>query len=1077
MKLSGHLKSVRAAWTLGWIILASAHAVCRGADKPAESHDKQPTAKQPPTPIPRETDGFDVIPGLGFDPARSAAAAAAYPAVRSARIHIKFGAAEHGNLAAFDAARRLLDESGARLAAGPQAAAAETVANLKREAVGLRTVAATRLFGRFPLIRAFGLEADDEDEEFIIHAYTTPGDAERHAIRDALTRIGKSASSDPLHVLILVPGESRTDRISSPLAEFVDSEAHAALTNVPNLKLYPGALRADLDPMPAWNAPDPAFAPICLQFLKRISPQKKPASVMVIMVREFAGEFPDGHWVQAQQRTFEAAELEKAEEKPEKLEAAKVRVSEGLSRDWSRFRMGTLMAICGLWIVSTLTHSTLSATYGPAWGGWQRWFALPTSGFLIGMILTPLIMLALQRWLPPPQTHAMSGAWWPCTAGALSLILPAGVFRLGAGSAGRYVPSISCHGRWGVAFVPVAFGVCAAWIRPATYALGGQSVHMLVALGIAAALLVYCFGRAIDLADHFPAAMTPIALALALVFGVGAFLGSPALLWVVAGLAGLTTGLWTGVLLRRPPSLGNDDLAPSREGLGARCPRTLEQLRAALQSPRYQPPPEFEQLRQALEWTGATRATWIGLVGASAAGKSAAARHLISELQASCPELQILVGSCAEGAAPFQPFREALTELGVSPGLIAAHAQGGEVNSVFERLADEFIPFWDFFSGNGDDDDEEKSRSDLLAAVTNALHAATQKQQLLLFLDDVQWIDEGSAAVLKHLRENFPPGCDSHLIVIVASRNSQPLEPLGLKGTLFSLTPPSTTEQVRILNRSLGIEPASAKRLIQALGVMSHETGAMFWLLRAIRELLADNGFTATSRGFALAARYSRPGQLPVPAALRAKLTESLRASGQYLPVLECAAILGEKFRVDDLAECLGMDRLKLLQILRYLEQEWQLVRDIPSDEECYAFSSTYLLEIIRDDLKVGRQDPQHPTGPSKIAREWNARIASVLERRTPRTPQLAYAIAQHFAAAGKAYADQSLTHCLAAARLARNQHAFQAARRFLAWAEQAARWAHRPVDFTEERQRINADEATLTGQSRVPALPAVTTD
>lgn len=237
----------------------------------------------------------------------------------------------------------------------------------------------------------------------------------------------------------------------------------------------------------------------------------------------------------------------------------------------------------------------------------------------------------------------------------------------------------------------------------------------------------------------------------------------------------------------------------------------------------------------------------------------------------------------------------------------------------------------------------------------------------------------------------------------------------------------------------------------------------MFWLIRAVSQLVADKALEATPRGFALRSQFSKRGPLPVPAAMRAKLVESLRASGQYQPVMECAALLGEKFRVDDLAECLGMDRLKLLQILRHLEQDFQLVRDIPSDPEHYTFSSTFMHEIVRDELGSGGGGSGAPAPPSKIARELHARIAAVLERRTPRTANLAFAIAQHYFDAGQPHAPQAIEHCLAASGLARRKRAFVEARRYLAMAKQAANLAKQPLDLTEERRRLQAEEAGQT--------------
>ncbi len=1041
----------------------------------AAASDEKKTEKKPAPITKPETEGFDIVPAPRFEVAQSSPAAVAWRALRAAEIQLKFGVAEQGHVATFAKGRQILDgiPAGLGKVRPEKAADSETLtaaftaaAELRGELTRLQDSAAKTLFGRFPLIRAFGIDLAEE-EKFQIHSYATPGMAERRAVGNALTKIAESASSDPLYVVILVPGETESERTSGRLARLVDAEAPQAFDHTADARLYPGSLRAEWGPMPAWDATDPALDPLCRRFLKYVHPEKAPRSLMLVMVREFADEEHGQYWVQAQQRTYDLSALEKAEDDPEKLESDKVRMAESLTRDRSQFTPAIAGGALCLFLLALVIQAVLSFKL-PHSRGWLNWLAIPSFGYLTGLILTPLIMLALKRGLPEPQSAALTSAWWPCVAGALSLILPAGVFRMGVGSAGRYFPAISCHGRWGVAFIAVALGICAAWIRPALYALGPQCIPFVVALGIAAALLVYCFGRAIDLADHFPLSILPVTLSLALVFGGGAFLGSPVILLLVAGAAGLTTALHTIITRRQAAMQNGEETQAGDHQNNGRQPRTIAQLRAALQAPLYQPPPEFEHLRRSIEQVSLTHSTWIGLVGQSAAGKTAAARHLIRELQSSHKELQVLVGHCAEGAPPYQPFREALADVGVSTRLMTTRSRGGDVNNIIERLADEFIPFWDFFSGAAEDDEEEEvARADLLAAVTNGLSRLAQEQQVVLFLDDIQWLDEGSAAVLKHLRERFAPGNETPLVIVLASRDHEAIARLELEGTVFSLRPPSAAQQIAILERSLGIETPSARRIVSALGVMSQEAGGMFWLMRAVQELANENAFVASNRGFALRAQYSQPCQMPVPIGMREKLSKALQASGEYLPVVECAALLGEKFRIDDLVECLGMDRMKLLQALRHLEDELQLVRDIPADDECYAFSSTFMLEIVREEMGVGKVNTTERAQPSKIAREWNARIAQMLERRTPRTPDTAYRIAQHYFAAGRTYASVSVDRCLEAAHVASKKQAFALARQFVEMAGQASRLAGRPVDVACERQRIDPHEAQVSQRAR----------
>lgn len=189
---------------------------------------------------------------------------------------------------------------------------------------------------------------------------------------------------------------------------------------------------------------------------------------------------------------------------------------------------------------------------------------------------------------------------------------------------------------------------------------------------------------------------------------------------------------------------------------------------------------------------------------------------------------------------------------------------------------------------------------------------------------------------------------------------------------------------------------------------------------------------------------------MPVPAGMRCKLVDSLRAAGEHLLILECAALLGERFRVSDLVECLEIDRLQLLQILRHLEQDLQLVVDMQGDEECFTFSSTFLLEIVRERLRVGDGGSTATGTPTKIARELHARITKVLERRKPRSPRALFRIAQHSYNAGSSQAEAAMKYCLEASSAARQVGDLSLAETYLAMADHSARRARKPLEPVE---------------------------
>jgi hypothetical protein len=124
------------------------------------------------------------------------------------------------------------------------------------------------------------------------------------------------------------------------------------------------------------------------------------------------------------------------------------------------------------------------------------------------------------------------------------------------------------------------------------------------------------------------------------------------------------------------------------------------------------------------------------------------------------------------------------------------------------------------------------------------------------------------------------------------------------------------------------------------------------------------------------------------------------------------------------------------------------------------------MLEIVREELGIASADPAKGAAPSKIAREFHARIAGVLERREPRTFELTCAIARHYFAAGALYASQSLDACQAAARACLKKGARADARRYLAMASLSARLAHRTLDVADERALIENEESARTAQA-----------
>jgi hypothetical protein len=1007
---------------------------------------------------------FDIVPGIGDEELSGGQFSdEALAHLRSAQVCIQFGIAGHGNVESFAAAEEslALAEKVVRSSKAGAPVALSVIETMRSHCLALQSHARQTLFGRFPLIREFGVDTESTDSDERVKSFSVAGAAEQAAIHAALSRAVKSAGSSPLSVVVGVPGAATKDADDCRFAELATSEARTLFAKFPAAKWFPVDWATSEQGLPEWDAPDPAFDPICRKVLKREPKGRLARSVMIVFLREWGGPQEGDYWVQAQQRLFEPAALEKAEDKPSKLEADKVVLSESLAHDRSGYTPMVLLGALALLFLAIVLHGREVARLSALSANWYQRLLVPVFGFGIGIGLPALIVAALERALPEPTSNALTSAWWPFVAGGLSLVLPAGVFRLLAGSGGRYVPAASCQGHWGISFVPVALGVAAAWLHPMWSALGWEGTLPIIPLTLAAVGIAYVFGRAIDTVDEYPTVVVPLALIWAGLFGLGAFMGAAWLLTLVAA-GSLATLVLPGSLQRKADTLFAESSATQLTGSGQR-PKNLVELAAAIQAPLYQPPTEFARLQKAVGPLENEKICWLGISGPSAAGKTAAIIQLAHELRGKYRGAKILSGTCHEEPQPYQVFHDALAELGIAAGLASSQSHGGEVNTVIEKLADEFIPLWSYISdyesaGEG----TEGVRGDLPVLVVGTLLKLAQVQPVVLCLDGAQWMDESSVAILQHLREHLPPGHDGAIAILVASRDPGTIERLSLGDAAVELPLPDQRAQMNILQTSLGIETQSAARLVEALGLMGQEPGGLSWLFRSVQTLVEEKAFQVTANGYRLEEKYMLGDRLPVPSSLRAKLAEAMKATGADRELLECAALLGERFRVDDVADVLKRDRLDVLRVLQRLEQEFKLVRDVPNHADRYAFSSSFLHRVVRDSLETPSPLNGGHATPSKIAAEIHARIAKMYEAREQKDSPATYAIARHYAQAGPKYARETLDYGLQAASVALKLGALGDARHFISLAETPARHFGEMVPWQAMKEQIaNAEEVS----------------
>jgi eukaryotic-like serine/threonine-protein kinase len=187
---------------------------------------------------------------------------------------------------------------------------------------------------------------------------------------------------------------------------------------------------------------------------------------------------------------------------------------------------------------------------------------------------------------------------------------------------------------------------------------------------------------------------------------------------------------------------------------------------------------ELDALRAALAGARRGEGRTVHLHGGAGVGKSALARRFLAEV-ARDPGAVILTGRCCEcESVPYKALDSLVDSLcrhllGVPP------AELGHLLPPEFHLAGQLFPVLRRLSGSGDADGAAANARELrrraFRAIRSVLLALARERPLVLFIDDLQWGDADSVALLCELTH---PASRSHLLVLLSYRTEGMSTPL-----------------------------------------------------------------------------------------------------------------------------------------------------------------------------------------------------------------------------------------------------------------------------------------------------------
>ena len=380
---------------------------------------------------------------------------------------------------------------------------------------------------------------------------------------------------------------------------------------------------------------------------------------------------------------------------------------------------------------------------------------------------------------------------------------------------------------------------------------------------------------------------------------------------------------------------------------------------------------------------------------------------------------------------------QALRSLGLGVAPEATDEPNEAIQRVFEEAIKALPGFGLLFdltlSGQDQGLTEQRIRHDMIRAIRNL----ACERDLLICLDDAHWADPSSIELLGHLLKacRDEPRESEHIAIIA---------------TVWTQCSSDTQQALNALRNQTG-EGDAANVRVQSMGTMSAEETRAFLVAVGLADAAAEaltevaSDYTRARPGELLdflrallnegLLRRMGEAQLELTGPLEAEvLAKAIPASSKeryhrlldtleprLAELLECAALCGRVFSVQDVAAGLGISRIEAVRGLRFIEDQHGFVMDPEEPDDHFAFVSTILQTTLLERLYRPRKQKSAKRN-REFAKEIHRLIArSMMER--SHTGQ-ALRLAGHCFGAGPRMAPACIEHALRAAHQAMGRYA-----------------------------------------------------
>jgi tetratricopeptide (TPR) repeat protein len=369
---------------------------------------------------------------------------------------------------------------------------------------------------------------------------------------------------------------------------------------------------------------------------------------------------------------------------------------------------------------------------------------------------------------------------------------------------------------------------------------------------------------------------------------------------------------------------------------------------------------EIKTLRARLDATLRGEGGLVFITGEAGIGKTRLAYELRSYAKLRGAQCLMGRGYEREGAVPYQPWSDIIKQyVRWAPPLLLFKAVGTfapELAKLIPELGEKLGNIPPAISAPN-----VQPHIRLYEAVTQFFVNISKEVPLLLFLDDLQWLDDASMALLHHMARGITA---EHLLVVGGYRDLELEEQRSLSRTVAEINRERLSSALPLKRLAFDhvlqmMRQTFGERVPTELPdlVYAKTEGNPFFVEEVLRSLVEDGAVYPVEKGWSV----KDISDVHVPRGIKEVLGKKLeRLDEECCQILSVAAVIGREFSFPVLREVTGLDEDRLIDIIdKCLHAHLVVDRHIPG-EEVYAFADTQLRDILYEDISPVRRRRHH---------------------------------------------------------------------------------------------------------------------